>query len=126
MKMRLTWREIRESLLADRRAAPQPRPAAAFWEDFRARAALHPQRAPERGKAPFFIPYGWAAVGGTFALVAVAAGVYLTGVSAAGPSAVRSYTVGVKHSAVVLLTDRSAKATILWVSGMELGGKGEL
>jgi hypothetical protein len=128
MNNRLTWRSIRQALRTGRPAAPQPRPAAAFWEAFNAHAPLHPQQMPEKTPGALFFPAGWLAGGGVAAAAAIAAGIYLFG-SANGVSAsnseVHAYSVGVEHQAIVLLTDRPAHATILWVVGME-SGKGEL
>jgi hypothetical protein len=127
MCMKMTWKEIKGGLHAGRVSA-RVRPAQAFWEEFRAHLTLHPQHAPAV-RAFTYRPYGWVAAGGALAAAAVLASVYLlggSGAAAGGGSVVRSYTVGVKHSAVVLLTDQSAQATILWVAGMESAGKGEL
>jgi hypothetical protein len=128
MKTRMTWSEIKGALHAQRGAAARPRPAQEFWAEFQGRVALHPQHAPAPRSSPSRA-YGWVAAGGVLAAAVVGVGTYLLGgygAVASGGSIVRSYTVGVKHSAVVLLTDQSAQATILWVAGMESTGKEEL
>lgn len=130
MNIRMTWRDVRGLLRANRAAAAKPRPAQAFWDEFQARVAMYPQHVLAPRPAGYRA-YGWIAAGGALAASAVVASVYLlggngNGMTADGGSVVRSYRVGVKHSAVVLLTQQSAQATILWVAGMESSGKEEL
>lgn len=114
------WRSVRHAL--QKLARPVAvRSADVFWREFNARRVLHPQRlqvARTRTMSPLLFPgLAVAAV-----IMLLAGGLLLLGRSGrAGPSVVRAYSVGGRYTSVMLLTDESAPATILWVSGMEAG-----
>ena len=114
------WRSVRRALQTLARPATG-RDADAFWREFHARRVLHPQQsqvARTRTQSPLLFPgLAVAAV-----IMLLAGGVLLLGRSGrAGPSVVRAYSVGGSYTSVMLLTDESAPATILWVSGMDAG-----
>lgn len=101
---------------------PRPvssRPADDFWRDFHARCVLHPQHpAVAREQRPWrFLLPALAAAG---LAILLAGGLFLArGWGRQGPSTVQSFSVEGQYTSVMLLTDESAQATILWVSGME-------
>ena len=93
-------------------------PAREFWEDFRARATLHPQLAPERQASRVIYRWAWA---GASAMVVVALSVLpIAYYGRSGEaSTIQSLEIGVQHSAVVILDDKPTKSTILWIVDME-------
>jgi hypothetical protein len=133
MKTAIKWREVKNSLRAEHKTAPHPRPANEFWQAFEAHARLHPQQIPSsvatnhRGNRFWHMPFNWVALSGATASVLIALSgffwLYLNNANANTYSTVKSYQVGVNHSAVVLLTDQAEQATILWVSGMDVAEK---
>jgi hypothetical protein len=116
----LSWREIRKAL---RDAAPEPPSPSpdAFWEDFRARARLHPQRQP--GPSARRLPLLWTTALSGACAVLVLAGFFLAGPAAGGtPSRITSVEVPASHGAVFILNDEPSQGTILWVVDMTSPG----
>jgi hypothetical protein len=112
---RADWRAIREQI---GRGSPRGEmtPAGAFWDDFRARARLHPQHEPETRVLPVVLRWGLATA--CAALAVMAAAYVLTPGSSAGLAEVKSVRVMAPHSAVLIMDNERAQSTILWISGM--------
>ena len=117
----LKWREIRAEL-AQRHAAPEPRPAPAFWADFRARLAVAPGRvAAAARRRRLSLGIAWA----TAALAVLVGAVALFtpgGERGAAPSAVASQVEDIKvfvpYSGVIIMHDAEHGGTLVWVAGM--------
>ncbi len=99
---------------AGRHAAPVPREAASFWEDFRARAAMTPQAAPPAPIRTAIPAWAWAAVS---ALAAVAVGISVWRGSLPPPlsPAILSLSAADRRSVFILRDDATA-AVIVWVA----------
>ena len=121
-----TWAEMKRRLAASGRP-PRTRPAAAFWDTFRAALPLHPQRVPGSAPSRPLAQWLWASSGACAALLAVVAVWHgLPSPANAEPATgVRSYEVLAPHGAVMILHDATTDATILWVSGVPTGSEKE-
>lgn len=117
-----TRSDIRTAL--SRNAAPKPRSADAFWEDFHARVPMYPQAEPVARQRT--IPISMWALGTVSAiLLAVVATWALYNPGGDALSTVDSFEVTARHSAVMILDDAETESTILWVVDMEGEGKNE-
>ena len=116
---RVHWRDVRREMRG--MAAGRPAVSAAeFWEDFRARARLHPQRTAERAPAVSFIFSRWAWAGACATVVALLAVLpFRGGPAGSREGAVLSLDVETGHSAVVILDDARTRSTIVWIVGAD-------
>lgn len=115
--MKTNDKDLNEALAAQR-PETGPRPAEEFWSDFKARARLRPQDAPQTQRSrPVFV---WAAPLACAALLLVAVGTYmLSPALAPAGDAIKSYEVIASHSAVLIMEDKDDDIAILWVVDME-------
>ena len=122
MKHKLSWKQARSALAGQ--PAQAPRETDTFWEDFRARAGLHPQHHGVAAR-PARI-YLWAAAAACAMLMLAVLGTWTvmqrSAVSGAGTT-IRSLDIGADHQGVVVIADRPSQGTILWVVGMETPGE---
>jgi hypothetical protein len=113
------WQDVRRELGRHAITAPG-RDRAAFWQEFRARAALAPQAPAGTAPAPAPLRLPWPRL--VAALSAAAAAAALTFVLLHGsagpiaPSTIKSYQVLAPHAAVIILSDAERAGTILWVA----------
>jgi anti-sigma-K factor RskA len=112
-----SWKEV-SSQLRRQSAGSGPRPAAAFWADFKARAALTRQESPEAAGERLPSAWRWAYVAAV-AVAVVAVGVYVMPAPASAVTRIKSLEVLAPHSGVIIMNDQSGKGTILWIAGME-------
>jgi hypothetical protein len=116
------WSEVRERL----RAYPtgrEPPGRDAFWSDFKARARMTPQAAPEPEPAAWrrLAPrYGI----GLAAVAAALMAVFMLPQASPLGNRIRSLEVVASHTGVMILNDSASKGTILWVTGLEPGSGG--
>ncbi len=116
---RIPWQKVRREMRG-MAAGRQVMPAAAFWEDFRARARLHPQRTAERETDSSFVFSRWAWAGACATVMALLAVLPFRGVLAGSrEGAVLSLDVETGHSAVVILDDARTRSTIVWIVGAD-------
>lgn len=99
---------------AGRHAAPKPRVAAKFWEDFRARAAMTPQALPAAPARRGVPAWAWAAVSAVAAIV-VGVSVWRGALPPPLSPAVLSVSAGENRS-LFILRDDSTAAVIVWVA----------
>jgi len=99
---------------AGRFAAPVPRAPEAFWEDFRARAALAPQAAPVPPARAGVPSWAWAAAS-ALAAVAVGIGVWRDRLPPPLSPAILSLSAAADRS-VFILRDEPTAAVIVWVA----------
>jgi hypothetical protein len=125
--------------LCDAATLPQPRPATAFWQDFRARASLTVQQAPEAATAPggTLLSLRWASAALVLLLGLGAAALYLhprlepvqVAVAPAAPprpalppsilSKVEEVEVLSEYSSVMIVEDAENGGTLIWVASVD-------
>ena len=121
-----SWKHLAREL-PKAAATPPPRPADDFWSEFKARARLHPQAAPETVTRP--LPYARWSLAGAAALVLIAA--TLTSLlrspsmTAEKGATIHSVRVDVAHKGVMIMEDQPSRATIVWVVDMDATSQGE-
>jgi ferric-dicitrate binding protein FerR (iron transport regulator) len=124
--MRATVTDWRRTL-RDMSPAAVPRPAHLFWPEFHARRALPPRpegttavafRSPLRFLAP-------ALAAAAVVAAAVGGAIWWRPREAATMSRVESYSIHGKYTSVMLLTEESTQATILWINGLEPDDDGD-
>ncbi len=117
--MSKSWQDTKQAL--QKRAVTPPTPGGDFWDDFKARARLHPQLDAESAPATPAFHFRWAWAAACALLLVVAGGVPVVMQSQAAPklSTVQTYEVGAEHSGVLIMDDEESEATILWVVDME-------
>lgn len=108
---------------AGRFAAPPPRDPKAFWEDFRARAALAPQIAPSSRVRTGVSSWVWAAAS-ALAAVAVGIGVWRGVMPPPLSPAILSLSAAENRS-VFILRDEPTAAVIVWVADDGAAESGE-
>ena len=115
---RRSWNEIREGL-GELRADRPPKPADAFWAEFRSRARLHPQLAP--AERPAFAPARkWILAGACATLLLAWAGLYIAGrPQTGGMNTIRSLDVVASNGGVLIMDDESTQSTIVWIVDLE-------
>jgi len=113
--------DLRERLRTQAPARP-PADAEMFWSEFKARARMTPQRAPEPAPAARWrvLAPRWG-LGGLAAAAAVALAVILVPDHGALGNRIRSLEVVASHSGVIILNDTASKGTILWITGLDSG-----
>lgn len=99
---------------AGRHAAPQPRAAGEFWEDFRARAAMTPQALPAAPLRRGVPAWAWAAVSAV-AAIAVGVSVWRGALPSPLSPAILSLSAAENRSVFILRDDPTA-AVIVWVA----------
>jgi hypothetical protein len=112
------WRDVRERLRAQAPARP-PAEAGVFWAEFKARARMTPQTAPEPASRWRALAPRWG-VGLAAAAAVLLAVVFLPHGAALG-NRIRSLEVVASHTGVIILNDTASKGTILWVTGLDPG-----
>jgi hypothetical protein len=114
---KVDWNTIRQQI---GRSGPAPDRMAGsdeFWTDFRARTRFHPQH---EAAGVAFMPAAlrWAATAAAAAVVVAAAIYALTPGPTPALTEVKSVSVAVPHSAVLIMDNERTHSTILWISGM--------
>jgi hypothetical protein len=118
---KMPWKEVRREL-GDLRPGGEPREAAAFWADFKARARLHPQHEPARPAWGWPMPR-WALAAACALVLVCGAGVYMgTPVQAAELSTINSVEIVASHGGVLIMDDEASQSTILWIVDMDCDG----
>lgn len=143
-KHQYTWQQIEACLTA--MPAPEPGPPEAFWERFKARAAMVPQdgaESPSAKPAPLLGFVGLqrlAALAATLMVAGALTVVILRGGSVArgagsasevvgrglvGQNQVQSVEVMAPNSGVMIMGDEQSSGTVVWIAGLQLPGAGE-
>ncbi len=117
-----TRKTIRWIAAAGCHGPPPARPADAFWEDFRARAALAPQIEAAPARSLPRSAAGWAVAGAAAALI-VALAVRPPSTRAVSP-AILSLTAGGGDRPVFILRDDRTAAVILWIDAADAPAAG--
>jgi hypothetical protein len=107
------WRTIESELNA---LSPRSglRARESFWEDFRARASLHPQFHEAEVHSPYVLR--WAvATAGALLLIAGASLHTLVGGRDLPMNNIMALDVAAPHRAVFIMNDKSVGGTILWI-----------
>lgn len=131
-------RALRKAL-CEASSLPEPRPAAAFWQDFRARASLTVQQSPERAAvvpADGMLSWRWAGAA-LVLLLLVSAVVALHPWARPGPvqvatvplpvappaalSKVEEVEVLSDYSSVMIVEDAENGGTVIWVASADTG-----
>ena len=97
--------------------------ASQFWNNFRARLPLYPQHPPvKRGMAAHPGPWTWTlgSLGATSLLAVAAWFIFLQPQPLQADFAIHSYEITPEHGSVMIWQEEASKATILWISGLEL------
>ena len=114
----LSWKDM-DAHLQSQAAKHRLRDADAFAADFKARAALAPQLAPEttlKAPAPLF-RWGYAA---GLALTLLAVGVFsLLPDRSVAETRIRALEIIAPHSGVIIMDDQTGRGTIVWITGMD-------
>ena len=127
---KLKWQRIRQAL-RQQATPPAPLPAKAFWESFRARAALAPRAEdafrpalPWWHSRPLHLALATAAV-------LLVAGLWFLPMQTAAPAAPRTMAAVseveevdafVSYSSMMIMKDEKTRGTIVWFSGLRTNG----
>ena len=96
-------------------------PSDAFWEDFSARAQLHPQHSPSPVRY-VHTALRWGLTAACCLIALSGAGIWQLN-RPHSLSRIDTFEVAVPHEAVMILTDSDSESTLLWIVGMD-GSKG--
>ena len=99
-------------------------PSDEFWPDFKARAKMRTQEAPDENRSrPAFLP--WATAAACTVILLVSSIVLLLNVEKTTElknTSVTSLDVMAPHSAVIIMNDDQGDGTVVWIVDMETNG----
>jgi hypothetical protein len=120
---KVSWSDV-EAGLREHRPSGAIRDAGTFGADFKARARLVRQEAPEEAGTPWTPLLRWGTA--SFAAVMVlAVAVLFWPVHESLMTQVKSLNILAPHSGVIIMNDEGGQGTVVWITDMEINGGGK-
>ena len=107
------WADIQKEL-SGKVPAVRTRDTSVFWDDFRARAPMFPQHAPESPRSTALLRWSLAAACTLFLLTGVTMHTWRSG-AVVIPNAITALDIATPYRAVFIMNDKQSGGTILWI-----------